>query len=548
MTDIRAAIANRLWRAASRPAWLRLRAELRDPASVQEALLHAYVRANQETAFGQRHGFATIRSVRDYRAAVPISSYDDLEPYVQRISRGEPNVLTREPVDRLVPSSGSTSAAKLIPFTAGLRREFSSAVDAWMADLLTTIPSVANGPAYWSITPPVPQTFDVETTIPTGFDEDSRYLGGTRQALARAIFAVPPGVARLQEIESFQYATVLFLLRSCGLRLISVWHPSFLDRLLDTLSTHYSELIEDVRHGTLSPPEAESTSRETIADLSRSLRADPARAAVLRRCRPDDIRAIWPDLSVVSCWADGPSRAPAEHLAKRLGGVPLQPKGLLATEGVVTIPFDGLHPLAIGSHVFEFLDGAGGVRPPHELEPGAEYTVLLTTAGGLYRYRLGDRVRVDGFVERTPSLTFVAREDRVADWFGEKLSEGFVAGVVDRLFDGRAPRFAMLAPERTDLGVAYTLFIDGEGEYPALAQRLESSLRSNPNYAWCVDLGQLRPAQIVHVGADAGRSYVDACVADGQRLGDVKPTTLRGEMGWSQRLPARDSRQETLTC
>src|SRR5262249_29613534 len=143
--------------------------------------------------------------------------------------------------------------------------------------------------------------------------------------------------------------------------------------------------------------------------LGQSLRARPARAALLRECDPDDVRAIWPDLSLVSCWADGPSRAPAEQLARRLGGVPVQPKELLATEGVVTIPLDGLHPLAIESHLFEFLDADGRARLAHELDEGGEYTPLVTTAGGLYRYRLGDRVRVDGFVERTPSLTFVGR-------------------------------------------------------------------------------------------------------------------------------------------
>ena len=547
MVGIRAAIVNQIWREASRPALRRLRAGLLNPADAQETLLRGYIRANQDTVFGRLHGFASIRSFRDYQATVPISTYDDLEPFVRRIASGEPNVLTHAPVERLVPSSGSTSAAKLIPFTADLRREFSRAVDAWMADLLTTVPALANGRASWSITPIVTRAPEENRAIPVGFDDDSRYLGGTRQALARAILAVPPKIARLGDHATFQYATALFLLRAGDLRLISVWHPSFLDRLLDTISEQFPRLVTDIENGTLSPPGC-SSSANACALLHRSLRADRKRGAFLRRCAPDDIRAMWPDLALVSCWADGPSRAPAQYLAERLGGVALQRKGLLATEGVITLPIAGQHPLAIGSHVFEFVDAAGRVKLAHELERGAEYGVLLTTGGGLYRYRLGDRVRVDGLVERTPSLTFVAREDRVADWFGEKLSEGFVAQVVDRLFAERRPRFALVAPERTDLGVAYTLFIDGARDYPALAERLESALRHNPNYAWCVDLGQLRPARVIDVGEDAAQRYLDACVADGQRLGDVKPTTLRAEMGWSDRLSARDSRKEALTC
>ena len=117
------------------------------------------------------------------------------------------------------------------------------------------------------------------------------------------------------------------------LRLISVWHPSFLDRLLDTISEQIPRLVTDIENGTLSPPGC-SSSANACALLHRSLRADRKRGAFLRRCAPDDIRAIWPDLALVSCWADGPSRAPAQYLAERLGGVALQRKGLLATEGV----------------------------------------------------------------------------------------------------------------------------------------------------------------------------------------------------------------------
>src|SRR5262245_65721474 len=135
MADLRAAIVNRVWRTASRPAWRRLRAGLRNPAAVQEALLRSYLRANAATVFGRLHGFAGIESVREYQARVPVSTYTDLEPFVHRVARGEPHVLTQEPVERLVPSSGSISAGKLIPFTAAHRRGVSRAVGARIHEL-----------------------------------------------------------------------------------------------------------------------------------------------------------------------------------------------------------------------------------------------------------------------------------------------------------------------------------------------------------------------------------------------------------------------------
>jgi hypothetical protein len=141
---------------------------------------------------------------------------------------------------------------------------------------------------------------------------------------------------------------------------------------------------------------------------------------------------------------------------------------------------------------------------------------------------------VTGFSDSTPCIEFVGRADRVSDHFGEKLSDGFVTGVLDEVFARLpAPRFAMLTPEATTDGMAYTLLVEPDGSLPdRLDAVLERSLRRNPHYAWCVDLGQLRPARLVRVGPGADRRYLDSCVARGQRLGDVKPTSLRSESGW----------------
>ena len=465
-----------------------------------------------------------------------------MAPLVHRVAGGEPNVLTRTAVERLVPSSGSTSVVKLIPFTADLRAEFTTAIDAWLADLFRRQPSLVGGPSYWSISPsaavqPAPRG----TVIPIGFENDSRYLGGTRQALARVILAVPDIVARVVDVDVFRYVTALFLMRTRNLRLMSVWHPSFLDGILDCIAAHRERLIHDIHHGTLSIPSA-PVAASIQSDLVSRLRPDRGRAAELRRAARHPLE-IWPHLSLISCWSDGPARGAAAQLARRCSGVVLQPKGLLATEGVVTIPFEGSHPLAVQSHFLEFIAADGSVRLAHELQRGEEYTPLLTTGGGLYRYRLGDRVLVDDFVCRTPSLRFVGRDDKVSDLFGEKLSDGFVAGVIDQLFEGNRPRFAVLAPVRAATGTCYTLFVEAdEPQQPDLGRRLEQALRRNPHYAWCAELGQLAPARLARVGPEAAQAFISAQVAGGQRLGDVKPVSLSTATDWHRRLPALDGK------
>lgn len=540
---------NVLWGGASVRAWRKFRHSLRSPGETQKRLLFRYLAANRDTVFGRTHGFSEIRSVEQFQEQVPVIGYDGLEPLVQEIARGKPRMLTEAPVERLVPTGGSTAATKLIPFTAPLRREFSLAIDAWLVDLFTRHPSLLAGPAYWSITPAAAFNAGISNpSLPIGFDDDSMYLGGVRQRLAQAIMAVPPAVGRLRGTGAFQYATVLFLLRARDLRLISVWHPSFLDGLFDLFEEHRDRLLHDLAAGTFNPPER--CEPGDLVVLQRLLQPQPGRARTLRAAPSGDLRAVWPNLSLISCWADALSRGAAERIARRAGHVAVQAKGLLATEGVVTIPFAERHPLAIGSHFFEFVDASGTFRLAHELQLGGEYTVVLTTGGGLYRYRLGDCVKVDGCVGETPSLRFLGRDELVSDWFGEKLTDGFVAGVLRSLFwHPPSPRFAMLAPERTSSGMRYTLFLDADASRaPDLSARLEMALRRNPQYAWCVDLGQLRPARVVPVGPGASRAYLDACAARGQRIGDVKPVALRPDTGWENVLSAESVASEVGRC
>lgn len=515
--QMQCAAANLLWAGSSIRAWHRYRAALRDPATAQEQVLSRYLAENAETAIGRAHGFSTIRSAEEYQARVPTTTYDDLEPLVQRVARGETGVLTRSQVTRLVPSSGSTAAAKLIPSTRSLQCEFSRAIGAWIVDLYLHRPRLMGGTAYWSISPamPAPSRRDPVDTVPVGFDDDSAYLGGTRRALVRAVLAVPSGVSAITDLDVFRHTTLLFLMRARELRVISVWHPSFLVCLLEALESRWDRLV------------AELGGR------------DARRAAELRRLQPDDVQGIWPKLALISCWGDGPARSAAASLARRFPHAEMQPKGLIATEAIVTIPFGGQHPLAIGSHFFEFLDPNGCARLAHQLERAVEYSVVVTTGGGLYRYRLADRVTVDGWCDATPSLRFLGKEDSVSDLFGEKLSDAFVANVLGSLLaDGERAAFAMLAPHRTASGTSYTLFIEsGRSAPPDLAAALERELRRNPHYAWCVDLGQLRPARVMRVGPGAHEAYLDFCVAKGRRLGDIKPVSLDPDTGWAAALP-----------
>jgi hypothetical protein len=502
---------------------------------MQERVLAQTLDANSDTAYGRLHGFGKITSARQFQERVPLTTFDDYTPYVARIAAGEQSVLSRDPVRVFEPSGGSTGAAKRIPYTRELQRQFSRAVAPWIFDLYRSDPQLTRGPAYWSISPAISPPEEAKDPVPVGFAEDREYLGGLASRLLGAVMAVPSDVRRVTDLEAFRYVTLAFLLGCPELRLISVWHPSFLTLLLEGLSTHWKKLLRDLREGRLRPPGGLAGSAGDA--LSRRFAKTPLRARQLQSLQPSETQRIWPKLRLLSCWGDGHAAHGLGALREAFPSVSIQPKGLIATEGIVTVPVSGETVLAVRSHFFEFLDAGGRVYLAHELEAGTEYSVVLTTAGGLYRYRLEDRVRVTGFRHRTPVLRFLGKENHISDRFGEKLSEGFVGSVLEQVLERVSARFALLAPETCESRVYYALFLEVDTVPPDVHERLEAALRVNPHYRYCVDLGQLAPARVVPVGRGAYAAYARRCTDNGQRLGDVKPRALDHRDGWSRILP-----------
>jgi hypothetical protein len=531
---MKAAFANAAWLASSLPAWTRFCRALHKPAGTQRKILRSLLARNADSSFGRAHQFSRIRSYEEFRERIPVVDYGSVEPWVARIKRGEQAVLTREPVTRLLPTSGTMSGRKLIPFTAAFQRELNAAIGPWMVDLFHQHPTVALGPAYWSVSPALPASCE-ESSVPIGFDDDSAYLGGLRQRFVEAALVTPSALRLVQQVETARYLTLLCLLRQPGLRLISVWHPSFLTLLFDALPVYWDELLRDVESGGC--PRAAGL----LAEVRRAVTVapQPDRAAELRRAGPADATVLWPHLRVVSCWADAQAVLLARDLQSRLPGVVVQSKGLLATEAFISIPFRGSHPVAICSHFSEFADARDNVHLAHELQHGQSYRVIVTTAGGLCRYRLGDLVEVDGFIGRTPSLRFLGRGDNISDLCGEKLAEAFVTRVLAEVCADVRPRFAMLAPERNAGRWIYTLFIEGEAD-ASLPTRLDAGLRANPHYALCRDLGQLGPLQVFRIRDGAYEIFCSGAATEGRKLGDVKPQSLSLRADWRRHFQEMD--------
>ena len=539
-----AVVGNSALLAAGVPAWRRFCRALREPKAAQQQILRRLLASNAATSYGRAYGLSEIRCYSQFQSRIPIIDYGDLEPWIKRITQGEKRVLTREPVTRLLPTSGSSGPRKLIPFTPALQREFNAAIKPWMVDLYRTYPNITLGRSYWSVTPAIAEATNETSSVPIGFDDDSAYLGGISRRLVQATFAVPSALRGVEDMACFRYLTLLCLLREPKLRLVSVWHPSFLTLLLDALPALWDELLVDVRQGTCLcaaglPAEARCAFRG---------RPQPRRAASLREADCTDPHSLWPDLSVVSCWGDAHAALPLADLRRRLPDVIIQTKGLLSTEAFVSVPFRGSHPIAVTSHFFEFADASGKLHLAHELRAEETYSVIVTTAGGLWRYRLGDLVEVNGFVDATPSLRFLGRGTGTSDLCGEKLSESFVTQAIVAACASSAsrPTFAMLAPEREGRdGWHYTLFAEGQLASD-LALHLDHQLHANPHYKLCRRLGQLGPLRCFQIASGAYETFCRTSAGAGAQMGDIKPQALSSRSDWGKRFAAASPEHLTM--
>jgi len=478
-----------LWWLSGFPEALRFRRAAGRVAETQSAYLVDLCQRNQESAYFRQYG---VRRAEDFREKLPLVSYADLESWIDRMARGESRVLCSEPVKLFEPTSG-TQAIKLIPYTRSLKAEFQRGLAAWISDLYAQKPGLLRGKAYWSITPPPQRPTYTEGGIPIGFEDDAAYLSGWEQKLVRRLLAVPRAGDLDQTLEQ--------LLHCPDLSLVSVWSPTFWLLLLERLRRHWDAWARR-----------------------------PALANRMARAETQGLSALWPQLRLLSCWADGPSVRFLPALRADFPEMFIQPKGLLATEAFLTFPVLGRRgaALSVRSHYFEFLDEAGQLWLAHQLNSGQTYEVVVSTSGGLYRYRLGDRLKVTGFLRDCPLLRFVGRTGLVSDHFGEKLTP---EAVELWLPTRQGPCFVAFE------GDGYVLY--GQGDLRDAVSVGEESLCFFYHYRLCRELGQLAPLRAYELEENAWEPFYARLESLGRRRGEVKPLALRLEVDWSHSLPGR---------
>ncbi|WP_298117726.1 GH3 auxin-responsive promoter family protein [Flavobacterium sp.] len=88
-----------------------------NPVETQQKVFNDLIRQAKETQFGKDHNFNSIKTFEDFAKQVPIRDYEELKPYVDRVVKGEENILWKGKPLYFAKTSGTTSGAKYIPLT-----------------------------------------------------------------------------------------------------------------------------------------------------------------------------------------------------------------------------------------------------------------------------------------------------------------------------------------------------------------------------------------------------------------------------------------------
>lgn len=485
---------------ASRIAWRQFERRTRKAPEANVATLRRILSANRATQIGHEHRFEQILRSRDlvgtFGERVPLSAYTDYHSAINRIAAGEQNILTKEPVRLFALSAGTTDTPKLIPRTPSAQLQHLQLVvlaeQAVINRDITGASSPRRGINLMSLH--VPQQA-ATTGVPV--------MSGPNAGMARIRRAIPhlwtsPEAAFLIGDQ----LTALYLHALFGLyeREALYVETPFAHKLLgwfDLIASLWPQLVSDLRSGTLS--EALKLTAEEREALGRYLVAQPARAAeVAAACRDERAglaRRLWPELRYLRTVTSGSFALSVPRLRWFAGPEVVIHSGChSSSEGIIGINprGDGTNEyvLACGAAYFEFLpsehsDAAmAPTIPLEDLKTGADYEIVLTSSAGLYRYRLGDIVRITGHFGSAPLFEYRYRRGAILNLAGDKTTEFHTRQALSRAtalcFDSPAvlQDYTTVADMEGNVG-RYTFYLEFTANVtptPDVVARLEHTL------------------------------------------------------------------------
>ena len=517
------------------------------PGAANEALLMRILRENADTEYGRKYGFGEIRSIDEYRQKVPFSNYDNYEPYIRRmVQNKEKNLITAYDVIQYAETSGSVGAQKKIPVTdrsMAVYEKYSFARTKAMANNY-----------YRSVHgKPVPyekglNMLETETTVM----EDGTPRGSVTGSVSRRFRKLFPLFLTSPDPILFpiggmnmQYMKARFALEEPNLVFkLSAFMTNLVD-MMNYIRRNWELIVDDIEHGTLSPEVCEERSRAAILPY---IKPRPQRAAELRKIFEEGfdtpiIPRLWPKTSWVCSIGTGGFASYTEKFKKYAGeDIAIDYFVYAASEGMFAACIEMNDPRFLpltDSCFFEFLPtdapaDCNDTLTLEQLEDGKEYEIIITNQCGFYRYRIEDVVRVVGFHNKCPMITFAYRKSQMVNVAAEKTTEDHLNEAVKRfgkevhcdfndyaLFldsEGDVSRYVLLLEPDTPFPV------DTEGTYGPLMHKILSEV--NLEYGVVAADGSLGVPLVLIQQQQTHALWREFKMAKGASANQVKPVRI----------------------
>ncbi|WP_405774641.1 GH3 auxin-responsive promoter family protein [Streptomyces sp. NBC_00859] len=520
-------------------------------AACQRRILGELLADNADTAFGREHGFGSIRTIDDYRSAVPVRTQPDYASWLDRSAAGERRVLTPEEPRILCTTSGSTGDRKRIPVTETfLRRGYLPSLQAAMG-----VPALYHPEAFARGAASLNLHHDrlaYPASSPSGRPSlapgQADLLGGFGVRLeepgSRAPWAELP-VPLADDAHLDQLYVRVRMAAEHDVRSVIGRNPTMLAMLPELLAQWWPALLRDIRDGTYLTRRGGIPNPARAAELER-------RVAALPHGRPTPA-AIWPHMRLLYCWTGGAAALYLPRLTQAYGSnVAVLPAPTAASEGPVGVPFDAhptAGPLAVSCALYEFVDADMDVAPDSptllydELEAGHDYHVVLSHHGGLYRYALGDIVHVVDQVHDVPRVEYAGR-DTLRDIAGERLRELHIVRALREAT--RSARVDIVnvtcrIEQRDSLQPHYTLAVATREPLPlTMLLRFQDLVdkelgRVSRTYRHARSMGALGPARVVVVSAATFTEHWHRRLASGMRPPEIKDQVFQhDDAAWAR--------------
>lgn len=390
------------------------------------------MRTNSKSEIGIKFNFQDIKSIESFKKQVPLTEYGYYEDYIGRMSNGESNILTSENVEYFGHTSGTTGKQKLIPSTKSSRRIASK----YMA-LLTNKFSYDNFKENWNYGKGLMVADIVSTTYTKGgvpiCSATSGGMNGIRRILPY-LYTSPIEVMEIKDKEAALYLHLLFGLKESSLSYISgVFISNILD-LFRTLEDKHQDIVKDIRRGRIS--NNLNIDENTRRNLNKFLSPNASRANKLEVEFKKGFKGIsnrvWPNLLYIATVTGANFSIYDDKVNYYTDSLPIYSPAYASTEAMIGInpySYKIRYVIIPDTAFYEFIPiEKGNDECEHtlcldELKIGKKYEIVLTNYAGLYRYRIGDVIKVVGFYNNCPEIEFLYRKNQVLNMVSEKTNE-----------------------------------------------------------------------------------------------------------------------------